>query len=149
MAVTALLLSDAIGLPLSRFEPLRGLPACYLDARPMGMSVTIMRPGACVMAKSGFANSTACWSVTPHAQNTGTSSSAIGDGSPKSGDPTSQIPIACGFPKCTGAPWAWGYPLVISMARIASFGLNGRIDTIIGPPNGPTGAQAILVRYIG
>jgi len=35
------------------------------------------------------------------------------------------------------------------MARIASAGLSGRIDTTIGPWNGPAGAVAIEVRYIG
>ena len=35
------------------------------------------------------------------------------------------------------------------MARIASAGFSGRIDTTIGPWNGPAGAVAIEVRYIG
>jgi len=39
--------------------------------------------------------------------------------------------------------------VVICTARIASAGLNGRIETTIGPANGPAGEQAILVRYIG
>ncbi len=38
---------------------------------------------------------------------------------------------------------------MICTARMASAGLNGRIDTTIGPANGPAAAQAILVRYIG
>ena len=38
---------------------------------------------------------------------------------------------------------------MICTARIASAGLNGRIDTTIGPAKGPAGLQAILVRYIG
>ena len=38
---------------------------------------------------------------------------------------------------------------MICTARIASAGLNGRIDTTIGPANGPAELQAMLVRYIG
>ena len=38
---------------------------------------------------------------------------------------------------------------MICTARIASAGFIGRIDTTIGPANGPAGAQAMLVRYIG
>jgi hypothetical protein len=36
-----------------------------------------------------------------------------------------------------------------AVARIASAGLNGRIDTTSGPANGPAGAHGTLVRYIG
>src|SRR6188768_2492585 len=39
--------------------------------------------------------------------------------------------------------------VVTCTARIASAGLNGRIDTTIGPWNGPAGAHSMLVRYIG
>ena len=38
---------------------------------------------------------------------------------------------------------------MICTARIASLGLNGRIDTTIGPANGPDGVHAMLLRYIG
>ena len=39
--------------------------------------------------------------------------------------------------------------MVICTARIALAGVIGRIDTTIGPWNGPASAVAIEVRYIG
>ena len=39
--------------------------------------------------------------------------------------------------------------MVICTARMASAGFIGRIDTTIGPWNGPASAVAIEVRYIG
>ena len=39
--------------------------------------------------------------------------------------------------------------MVIWIARMASVGLSGRMETTIGPWNGPAGCVAIEVRYIG
>jgi hypothetical protein len=50
---------------------------------------------------------------------------------------------------CTGAPCTAGKRVVIWMARIASFGFSGRIDTTSGPWKGPAAAVGTLVRYIG
>ena len=55
----------------------------------------------------------------------------------------------CGRPIWTGAPCTAGKRVVICTARIASAGLNGRIDTTSGPRNGPAGVVSIEVRYIG
>src|SRR5262249_38464925 len=101
------------------------------------------------MQKSGFTVAITDCGVTPHAQNTGSSSSLTGTASPSSGLARSAIPISSGLPTCTGAPWTVGNRVVILMARLASAGRIGRIDTTIGPWNGPAGAVAILVRYIG
>ena len=43
------------------------------------------------------------------------------------------MPIASGRPRCTGAPCTEGKREVIWIARIASAGVNGRIDTTSGP----------------
>ena len=54
-----------------------------------------------------------------------------------------------GRPICTGAPCTEGKREVIWIARIASPGLSGRMETTSGPANGPAGTHWILVRYIG
>ena len=59
------------------------------------------------------------------------------------------MPMAAGSPKCTGVPWVSGKRLVISMARMASAGRNGRIDTPMVPANGPQGTSGMSVRYMG
>src|SRR5262252_7096363 len=59
------------------------------------------------------------------------------------------MPISSGLPIWTGAPCTAGKRVVIWMARIASAGFIGRMDTTMGPWNGPAGAVAIEVRYIG
>ena len=61
----------------------------------------------------------------------------------------SLMPISSGLPMCTGAPCTAGKRVVIWMARIASAGFSGRIDTTSGPWNGPAAVVAIEVRYIG
>ena len=53
--------------------------------------------------------------------------------------------ISSGRPICTGAPCTDGKREVIWMARIASAGLNDRMDTTIGPWNGPDGTVGTLV----
>ena len=59
------------------------------------------------------------------------------------------MPINSGLPIWTGAPCTAGNRVVIWMARIASAGFSGRIDTTMGPWKGPAGIVAIEVRYIG
>ncbi len=59
------------------------------------------------------------------------------------------MPIDAGLPICTGAPCTAGKRVVIWMARMASAGFIGRMDTTMGPWNGPAGVVAIEVRYIG
>ena len=59
------------------------------------------------------------------------------------------MPICSGSPMCTGAPCTPGKREVICTARIASAGLNERIDTTRGPWNGPAGAVGTEVRNIG
>ena len=59
------------------------------------------------------------------------------------------MPISSGLPICTGAPCTAGKRVVICTARIVSAGFRGRIDTTIGPWNGPAACLAIDVRYIG
>ena len=54
----------------------------------------------------------------------------------------SLMPINSGFPICTGAPCTDGKRVVICTARIASAGVSGRIDTTIGPWNGPAAVLA-------
>ena len=61
----------------------------------------------------------------------------------------SLMPISSGLPRWTGAPCTEGKRVVTCTARIASAGLNGRIETTIGPWNGPAGLHSMLVRYIG
>ncbi len=61
----------------------------------------------------------------------------------------SLMPIISGLPIWTGAPCTDGNRVVICTARIASRGVIGRIDTTIGPRNGPASFVAIDVRYIG
>ena len=61
----------------------------------------------------------------------------------------SLMPIGSGSPRCTGAPCTEGNREVICIARIASAGFIGRIDTTIGPWNTPAGTHGMLVRYIG
>src|ERR1700761_3231879 len=51
-------------------------------SREFRRSVTSMYPGACVMQNSGFTVATTDCGVTPHAQNTGSSSSFTGTASP-------------------------------------------------------------------
>ena len=51
------------------------------------------------------------------------------------------MPIAAGKPICTGAPCTEGKRDVIWIARIASLGFKGRIETTSGPANGPAGSQ--------
>src|SRR6516162_2175926 len=101
------------------------------------------------MQNSGFTVATTDCGVTPQAQNTGISSSLIGTASPQSGLAMSLMPISSGLPRCTGAPCTAGKRVVICTARIALAGLNGRIETTMGPANGPAAPQAMLVRYIG
>src|SRR4051812_15390654 len=86
--------------------------------------------------------------VTPQAQNTGVSSALIGYQTPQSGLVRSLMPIRCGWPICTGAPCTDGKRDVIWMARMASAGVKARIDTTIGPWNGPAGTVSTLVRYM-
>ena len=62
---------------------------------------------------------------------------------------TSLMPISSGLPICTGAPCTEGKRVVICTARMAFAGVIGRIETTIGPWNGPAAAVAIEVRYIG
>ena len=59
------------------------------------------------------------------------------------------MPIAAGSPMWTGVPWAFGKRAQMVVARMAWAGVNGRIDTTIGPRNTPAGRQSMLVRYIG
>src|ERR1700677_2279341 len=59
------------------------------------------------------------------------------------------MPIECGWPRWTGAPCTEGKREVICTARIAWAGLKGRMETTMGPENGPEDLQAMLVRYIG
>src|SRR5215470_16532518 len=101
------------------------------------------------MQNSGFTVATTDCGVTPQAQNTGISSSLTGTASPQSGLAMSLMPISSGLPICTGAPCTAGKRVVIWMARMASAGFIGRIETTMGPWNGPAGAVAIEVRYIG
>src|SRR5215467_2730464 len=101
------------------------------------------------MQNSGFTVATTDCGVTPQAQNTGSSSSLTGTASPQSGLVMSLMPISSGLPMCTGAPCTAGNRVVIWMARMASAGFIGRIDTTTGPWNGPAGVVAIEVRYIG
>ena len=58
------------------------------------------------------------------------------------------MPMAAGSPKCTGAPCTAGKREVTWIARIASAGDSGRIETTSGPPNGPPARSAMVVRYI-
>src|SRR5215468_9036856 len=101
------------------------------------------------MQNSGFTVATTDCGVTPQAQNTGISSSLIGTASPQSGLAMSLMPISSGLPRCTGAPCTAGKRVVICTARMALAGVIGRIDTTIGPWNGPAGVVATEVRYIG
>ena len=101
------------------------------------------------MQKSGFTVATTDCGVTPQAQNTGSSSAVH----------LQRVAVVrlhdvldadhLGKPTWTGAPCTAGNRVVIWMARIASAGFSGRIDTTSGPWNGPAGAVAIEVRYIG
>src|SRR5690606_20371663 len=102
-------------------------------------SVISIEPGQWVMQIGGRAACTAAWGVTPQAQKTGISPGRISGGSPQSGRSKQVIPMAAGSPRWTGAPWAAGNRDVISIARIASGGVSGRIDTTMPPPNGPAG----------
>src|SRR5258708_38038502 len=101
------------------------------------------------MQNSGLTVATTDCGVTPQAQNTGISSLLICAASPQSGLAMSLMPISSGLPRWTGAPCTEGKRVVTCTARIASAGLNGRIDTTIGPWNGPDGLHSMLVRYIG
>jgi hypothetical protein len=100
------------------------------------------------MQSGGLAASTAACGVIPQAQNTGSSSGLTSMRSPANGRSRSAMPIAAGSPMCTGAPWARGKREVIRAARSAFAGVSGRIDTAIGPRNGPDGSVSMLVRYI-
>src|SRR5215213_7614129 len=59
------------------------------------------------------------------------------------------MPMSSGLPICTGAPCTEGKREVIWMARIASAGRKGRIETTSGPWNGPAASVGMLVRHIG
>src|SRR5205823_4601448 len=52
------------------------------------------------------------------------------------------MPINSGLPIWTGAPCTAGKRVVIWMARIASAGVSGRMETTMGPWNGPAGMVA-------
>src|SRR5262245_51059531 len=106
-------------------------------------------PGTCEIANGGRETITTVCGVTPHAQNTGTSSGPTGTGSPKSGRDRSVMPSADGSPTCTGAPCTAGYRPVISTASGTSDSGIGRIDTTSGPLNRPAGTHGWLVSYIG
>src|SRR5262245_32627912 len=97
------------------------------------------------MQNSGLAVATTDCGVTPQAQNTGNSLSLTGTASPQSGLARSAMPISSGLPRCTGAPCTDGKRVVIWTARMASAGVIGRIDTTMGPRNGPAGVVAIDV----
>src|SRR5690606_38700725 len=112
-------------------------------------SVINMCPGAWVIMRSGFTSIATAWGVTPQAQKTGTSPSRIVTGSPKSGRLKSRIPIASGFPICTGAPWTAGKREVTWTARTTCFSGMGRMLTTIGPLNRPAGTHGMLVLYMG
>src|SRR5438105_10691867 len=101
------------------------------------------------MQNSGLAAVTTDCGVTPQAQNTGISSALSGGGSPESGFIRSAMPINSGLPIWIGAPCTAGKRVVIWMARIASAGVSGRMETTMGPWNGPAWTVAIEVRYIG
>src|ERR1700704_4007949 len=101
------------------------------------------------MQNSGFTVATTDCGVTPQAQNTGISSSLTGTASPQPGFIGSATPIISGLPIWTGAPCTAGKRVVIWMARMASAGFSGRIETTMGPWNGPAGMVAIEVRNIG
>ena len=112
-------------------------------------SVTSINPGACVIANGSFAAAITDCGVTPQAQNTGISSAPTGTaiaiiGLVDVGDADRMRMAEMNRRAVHG-----GKREVICTARIASAGLNGRIDTTIGPANGPAEPQAILVRYIG
>src|SRR5439155_1499001 len=53
-----------------------------------------------------------------------------------------------GSPRCTGAPCTSGNRDVTWIARIAAAARSGRIETTIGPWNGPAAMVGMLVRYI-
>src|SRR6516225_12494184 len=101
------------------------------------------------MQKSGRTVIITDCGVTPQAQNTGSSSLPTGTASPQSGRARSLIPIDCGLPICTGAPCTEGKRVVIWIARMASAGFIGRIETTSGPWNGPAATVSTEVRYIG
>ena len=78
----------------TRFEPGQiSVASCE------GMSVTNIDPDVCVIANGNFAFRNASCGVTPHAQNTGISSSSMMGESPSSGLSTSAIPITDGSPR--------------------------------------------------
>src|SRR3982074_2118514 len=101
------------------------------------------------MQNSGLTVATTDCGVTPQAQNTGISSAFTGTASPYSGLPRWEVPRSPVLPICTGGPGTAGKRVVIWMARMASAGFIGRIETTIGPWNGPAAVVAIDVRYIG
>ena len=63
---------------------------------------------------------TAACGVTPHAQNTGISSTRTSTGSPKSGSSRSAMPSSTGSPTWTGAPCTDGYRAVTRTASARS-----------------------------
>ena len=100
------------------------------------------------MQNGTFAACTTACGVTPQAQKTGSSSGLTSIASPQSGCARSRIPIASGTPMWTGAPCTFGKREVICTARIASAGLNGRIETTSGPWKRPAGTVGTFVRHI-
>src|SRR6185295_8950301 len=98
-----------------------------------------MWPGRWVMHSDGRASSITDWGVMPQAQKSGSSSARTSVGSPAHGWARFFIPINSGKPRWTGAPCTRGYREVISIARIASAGLNGRMETTSLPRKRPAG----------
>ena len=96
------------------------------------------------MNSGGFAFAATLWGVTPQAQNTGSSSSLTTTGSPKSGLERFLTPICRGNPIWIGAPWT-RYRDVTCIARMASAGRNGRIETTSFPENRGVGLVSIEV----
>ena len=68
---------------------------------------------------------------------------------PEVGSTRIRIPIASGFPICTGAPWTAGKREVTWTARTTCFSGMGRMLTTIGPLNRPAGTHGMLVLYMG
>ena len=89
------------------------------------------------------------FAVTPHAQNTGTSSGFIVTRLPKSGLSISAMPIPWGSPIHIGLPCALGIREVTSRAPGSMLLLIGRMVTAMGPQKGPAVFVMTLVTYIG
>ncbi len=69
------------------------------------VSATTQHIEASIYANNNHAEVAASCEVTPQAQNTGISPGLIVTGSPKSGRSRLLMPISCGSPRSTGAPW--------------------------------------------